>query len=123
MGAFARIRRFELFERRVLHFGRYVFQTAKKGGWGVFLGILGRSWCAPVGHVTAALACYSRPSMLQEPLWLSYLSGRLVARCSWFVLASLFLAFQLVLLDWLSFWACLSDLASLFIDCTLTIRN
>ena len=97
MGAIARIRRFELFERRVLHFWRYVFQTAKMAGGG-FLEVLGRSWGAPVGHVTAALACYSRPGMLQDPLQLSVLSRRLVARCSWLALASLLLAIELVLL-------------------------
>ena len=74
------------------------FSNGQNGGGRVFLGVLGCSWGAPVGHVTAALACYSRPGMLQDPLQLSFLSGRLVARCSWFALASLFLAFELVLL-------------------------
>ncbi len=60
----------------------------------VFLGVLGCSWGAPVGHVTAALACYSRPGMLQDPLQLSFLLGS----CSWFALASLLIAFELVLL-------------------------
>ena len=70
------------------------FQTTKMAGGGLILGVLGRSWGAPVGHVTAALACYSRPGMIQDPLQLSFLLGS----CSWFALASLLIAFELVLL-------------------------
>ena len=70
------------------------FSNGQNGGGRVFLGVLGRSWGAPVGHVTAALACYSRPGMLQDPLQLSFLLGS----CSWFALASLLIAFELVLL-------------------------
>ena len=94
IGGIARIRRFEFFEWRVLHFWSYAFQTAKMAGGMVFLGVLGCSWGAPVGHVTAALACYSRPGMIQDPLQLSFLLGS----CSWFALASLLIAFELVLL-------------------------
>ena len=64
MGGIARIRRFELFEWRVLHFWSYVFQTAKMAGGGCSLGFWGALGALPSGmlqlpwHVTAALACY-----------------------------------------------------------------
>ena len=74
------------------------FSNGQNGGGRVFLGVLGRYWGARVGHVTAALACYIRPRMLQDPIQLYIMSSRLVARCSWFALASLFIAFELVLL-------------------------
>ena len=67
------------------------------------LEVLGRSWGAPVWHVTAAPACYSRPGMLQDPLQLCILAGKCVARCSRFVLASDVLASELVAIDLLSF--------------------
>ena len=70
------------------------FSNGQNGGGGGFLEVLGCSWGASVGHVTAALACYSRPGMLQDPLQLSFLLGS----CSWFALASLLVAFELVLL-------------------------
>ena len=64
MGGIARIRRFELFDRRVLHFWSFVFQTAKMAGggcswrfWGA-LGALPSGMLQPPWHVTAALACY-----------------------------------------------------------------
>ena len=75
------------------------FSNGQNGGGRVFLRVLGCSWGAPVGHVTAALACYSRPGMIQDPLQLSFLLGS----CSWFALASLLIAFELVLLACLSF--------------------
>ena len=75
------------------------FSNGQNGRGRVFLGVLGCSWGAPVGHVTAALACYSRPGMIQDPLQLSFLLGS----CSWFALASLLIAFELVLLASLSF--------------------
>jgi hypothetical protein len=75
------------------------FSNGQNGGGRVFLEVLGCSWGAPVGHVTAALACYSRPGMIQDPLQLSFLLGS----CSWFALASLLIAFELVLLASLSF--------------------
>ena len=55
--------------------------------WGA-LGSLPSGMLQPPWHVTAAPACYQ----------LYYLSGKLVARFSWFALSSLFLAFELVLL-------------------------
>ena len=70
------------------------FSNGQNGGGRVFLGVLGRSGGAPVEHFTAALACHSRPGMLQHPLQLSFLLGS----CSWFALASLLIAFELVLL-------------------------
>ena len=48
------------------------FSNGQNGGGRVFLGVLGCSWGAPVGHVTADLACYSRPGILQDPLQLSF---------------------------------------------------
>ena len=62
MGGIARIRRFELFELRVLHFWSYVFQTAKIAGGGCSWGFWGALGALPSGmlqlpwHVTAALA-------------------------------------------------------------------
>ena len=64
MGGIARIRRFELFAWRVLHFWSYVFQTAKMAGggcsWGFWdaLGTLPSGMLQPPWHVTAALAFY-----------------------------------------------------------------
>ena len=62
MGGIARIRRFELFERRVLHCWSYAFQTAGMargwcscGFWGV-LGALPSGMLRLPWHVTAALA-------------------------------------------------------------------
>ena len=60
MGGIARIRRFELFERRVLLFWSYVFQTAKMAGGGC-------SWVSGVLLGRSRRACYSRPGMLQPP--------------------------------------------------------
>ena len=74
------------------------FSNGQHGRGMVFLEVMGRSLGAPVGHVTAALVCYSRPGMLQDPFRIYVLSSRLVARFFWFALASLFLAFELVLL-------------------------
>ena len=70
------------------------FSNGQNRGGRVFLEVLGCSWGAPVRHVAAALACYSRPGMIQDPLQLSFLLGS----CSWFALASLLIAFELVLL-------------------------
>ena len=70
------------------------FSNGQNGGGRVFLGVLGCSLGAPVGYVTTALACYSRPGMIQDPLQLAFLLGG----WSWFALASLLIVFELVLL-------------------------
>ena len=72
MGAIARIRRFELFERRVLHFWRYVFQTAKMAGGGGTGGsgaLLGRS----------RRAFYNCPGMSHPPWYVTGPSSAIIS--------------------------------------------
>ena len=93
MGCIARIRRFELFEWKVLHFWSYFFTRPKWRGGGCSWEFWGALGAPPPGmlqlpwHVTAALACY-------RTLQLSFILGS----CSWFALASLLIVFELVLL-------------------------